>query len=220
MATDINLESIYQRRFGPDIPFRQQMWQILCQDFFQQFVPATSCVLEVGAGYCEFINNISAREKIAVDLNPDVRQHAAGEVQVLVSPSTDLAALDAGSVDVAFASNFFEHLTRPDIVQTMREVARVLRPGGRFLILQPNYRYCFRDYWMFFDHITALDHHSLAEALETSGFSVVHSVVRFLPYTTKSRFPKSPALIKLYLRFPLLWRILGQQTFVVAQVNP
>jgi SAM-dependent methyltransferase len=169
--------------------------------------------------YCEFINNITAREKIAVDLNADTRQYADDGVRVLISPSTDLTAIAAGSVDVAFASNFFEHLERPDIVQTMREVARVLRPGGRFLVLQPNYRYCYRDYWMFFDHITALDQHSLAEALETSGFSVVKSIVRFLPYTTKSRLPKSTALIKIYLRLPVLWRIFGQQTFVIAQKN-
>ena len=219
MATEMNLETIYQRRFGPDLQFRERMWQILCRDYFQRFVPPDSSVLEVGAGYCEFINTIVARRKIAVDLNPDVRQHAAAGVEVLVTTSTDLSALAPGSLDIAFASNFFEHLERRDIVQTMREVARVLRPGGRFLILQPNYRYCHRDYWMFFDHLTALDHHSLAEALETSGFSVVHSVVRFLPYTTKSRLPKSPSLIALYLRFPLLWRIFGQQTFVVAQVN-
>ncbi len=219
MATDINLETIYQRRFGPDLIFRQRMWQVLCRDFFQEFVAPESSVLEIGAGYCEFINNINAKEKIAVDLNPDTRRYADDSIRVVISASTNLTALSTGSVDVAFASNFFEHLERPDIVQTMREVARVLRPGGRFLVLQPNYRYCFRDYWMFFDHLTALDHHSLAEALEISGFSVVKSINRFLPYTTKSRLPKSLILIKLYLKFPILWRIFGQQAFVVAQIN-
>ena len=132
MATEMNLETIYQRRFGPDLQFRERMWQILCRDYFQRFVPPDSSVLEVGAGYCEFINTIVARRKIAVDLNPDVRQHAAAGVEVLVTPSTDLSALAPGSLDIAFASNFFEHLERRDIVQTMREVVRVLRPGGRF----------------------------------------------------------------------------------------
>jgi SAM-dependent methyltransferase len=119
-------------------------------------------------------------------------------------------------VDIAFASNFFEHLTREDIVATMREVARVLKPTGHFLILQPNIRFCARDFWMFFDHITPLDQYSLAEALEISGFRVVRTIVRFLPFTTKSRLPKSLFMVRLYLRLPLLWRFFGQQTFAIA----
>jgi len=41
--------------------------------------------------------------------------------------------------------------------------------------------------------------------------------VRFLPFTTKSRLPNSLFLVRLYLQIPLLWRIFGQQTFVVAE---
>lgn len=214
----MNVDAIYRRRFSPSLVSRNSMWRELCAGFFQRYVPAESVVLEVGAGYCEFINNIAAARKIAVDVNPATRAYASPEVEVIQASSTDLSAVATASVDVAFASNFFEHLTREDIILTMREVARVLRPGGRFLVLQPNIRYCARDFWMFFDHITPLDQHSLAEALEISGFHVVKTVVRFLPFTTKSRLPKARWLIKLYLRVPLAWRVLGQQTFAVAEV--
>ena len=209
--------TIYRRRFGPDVVFRRGMWRVLCQQFFQPYVPRESTVLEVGAGYCEFINSIAAGHKIALDMNPDTRLYAEPNVRVIEASSTDLSAIESGSVDIAFASNLFEHLTRGDIVRTMREVARVLKPAGRFLILQPNIRFCARDFWMFFDHITPLDQHSLAEALEISGFRVVHTIVRFLPFTTKSRLPNSLFLVRLYLQIPLLWRIFGQQTFVVAE---
>jgi SAM-dependent methyltransferase len=218
MSADLGLEAIYQRRFGPDVAFRREMWRVLCSAFFQRYVPAEGAVLEVGAGYCEFINHIRAARKLAVDVNPDTARYADPDVRVIATSSTDLSAIPTGSLDTAFASNFFEHLERGDIVRTMREVARVLRPGGRFLVLQPSYRYCYRDYWMFFDHITPLDHHSLAEALETSGFRVAHSIPRFLPYTTKGRLPKSLFLLKAYLHVPLAWRFLGQQTFVVAEM--
>lgn len=214
-ATEV--EAIYKRRFTPDLVFRQKMWRVLCRRFFQRYVPDTSSVLEVGAGYCEFINSIRARQKIAVDLNPDTRAYADPDVRVISTTSTDLSAVDSGSVDVAFASNFFEHLERPDILSTMCEVRRCLRPGGRFLILQPNIRFCARDFWMFFDHITPLDQYSLAEALEMSGFRVTRTIVRFLPFTTKSRLPRSLWLIRLYLRIPLMWRYMGQQTFMVAE---
>ncbi len=219
MQQNVSLEAIYQRRFGQDLAFRQEMWRILCAQFFQKFTPTESTVLEVGAGYCEFINNIRARRKIAVDLNPDTRRHAGSDVEVVATSSTDLAAIESDTIDVAFASNFFEHLTRSDIVLTMREVARVLRPTGRFLILQPNIHFCYRDYWMFFDHVTPLDHHSLTEALETNGFEVVRTIIRFLPYTTKGRLPNSLVLVRAYLRFPIAWRLFGRQTFVVANVR-
>jgi SAM-dependent methyltransferase len=213
------LEALYRTRFSPDLAFRQRMWRVLCRDFFQRYVPPESTVMEIGAGYCEFINNICATQKIAVDLDPATHNYAAKDVHVLQTTSTDLSAVPSGSVNIVFASNFFEHLTRDDIVLTMREVARTLRPDGRFLILQPNIRYCARDFWMFFDHITPLDQYSLAEALEMCGLRPVKTIVRFLPFTTKSRLPKSTFMVGLYLRLPLAWRLLGQQTFMVAQVS-
>ena len=136
---EADLQSIYQRRFQPDLAFRRQMWQVLCQDFFQRYIPPESSVLEVGAGYCEFINHIQARRKLAVDLNPDTPRFAAPEVRVIATSSTDLSAITPGTMDIAFASNFFEHLSRPEISLTLREVARTLKPSGRFLILQPNF---------------------------------------------------------------------------------
>jgi hypothetical protein len=96
---------------------------------------------------------------------------------------------------------------------------RVLTPRGTLLILQPNIRYCYRDYWMFFDHITPLDDRSLVEALEASGFVPVRVIRRFLPFTTKGRLPSSLTLLNVYLSVPLLWRVFGAQSFVVAKIG-
>ena len=79
----------------------------------------------------------------------------------------------------------------------------MLRPDGRLLVLQPNVRYCARDYWMFFDHITPVDDRALVEAFAATGFDVELNIPRFLPYTTKSRLPSGPGLVKLYLKVPL-----------------
>jgi len=85
------------------------------------------------------------------------------------------------------------------------------------LILQPNIRYCASDYWMFFDHITPLDDRSMTEALEITGFSVVECIPRFLPYSTKSRLPKSLIGLKFYLNVPCLWKLIGKQAFIRAE---
>lgn len=212
-----NLKEIYQRRFSAEVEFRNKMWRVLCNDFFQKYVPKNATVLEVAAGYCEFINNITAEEKIALDLNPDIKLLASKDVKVILSSSTNMSDIRDNSCDVIFVSNFFEHLEKEDIVKTIREIFRILKLSGKLLILQPNVRFCYKDYWNFFDHITPLDDRSLSEVLETNGFKIVECKPKFLPYSTKSKFPKSTSLIKLYLKIPILHYIFGKQAFIYAQ---
>jgi ubiquinone/menaquinone biosynthesis C-methylase UbiE len=213
---DKALQVLYANRFGTEQVRRSELWQVLCSDFFQKWVPEDAVVLDVAAGHCEFINHIRAGRKLAVDLNPDVQVRAGRDVETHVTRSDAMPEIADGSVDRVFISNFFEHVPREVIVSTLREVKRVLRPGGKLLVLQPNVRYCRKDYWMFFDHITPVDDRALVEALHAEGYAVDVCIPRFLPYTTKSGLPHGPGLVRLYLRMPLAWKVLGAQAFVVA----
>jgi SAM-dependent methyltransferase len=212
----MDVRAMYQRRFDPERSFRQQMWNVLCREVFQRHIPERGAVLELGAGYCEFINHIRAGRKIALDVNPELPQHAGPGVECLVSGSEDIPSLPDGSMDAVFMSNFLEHLTRESILRTIREVHRVLGPAGKVLILQPNIRYCADNYWMFFDHITPIDDRALVEVLETNRFRVLLNIPRFLPYTTKGPLPKSIFLMRAYLRLPPVWRLFGGQAFLVG----
>jgi SAM-dependent methyltransferase len=211
-----DLQALYENRFRAESEQRQDIWEVLCADFFQKWVPKNATVLDLAAGHCEFINNIEAGHKIAVDLNPDVTVRAAAGVETHVLRSDGLTATLDSSIDIVFISNFFEHITREVILSTLVEVHRVLKPGGRLLLLQPNVRFCGRDYWQFFDHITPVDDRALGEAFAATKFDIIKSIPRFLPYSTKSRLPSGPALVRLYLRVPLVWRVLGAQTFMVV----
>lgn len=213
----VELQTLYSKRFSGEEASRDAVWRVLCNNYFQRWVSSTDTVVEVAAGYCYFINNITAAHKIAVDLNPDVERLADPSVETFVGSAAEMTGVASASADVVFVSNFFEHLPRHVILEVLRETRRVLKPTGRLLILQPNIRFCAKDYWQFFDHVTALDDRSLAEALGLTGFDVELNVPRFIPFTMKSRLPSGTAFVRLYLKVPIAWRILGSQTFMIGR---
>ena len=78
------LQHLYHGRFSEaDRARKQGLWRILCRAFFQKYVKPDDVVLDLGAGYCEFINHIRCRTKYAVDLNPDTKTSASPDVHVL-----------------------------------------------------------------------------------------------------------------------------------------
>ena len=212
-------EAIYAHRFvAEERTQRNLLWQTLCRHFFQRYVKPTDAVLDLGAGLCEFINNIECGARYAVDLNEDTLRLARPDVTVLQTASTDLSPLAGESLDLVFTSNFFEHL--PDktaMAQTLDEIWRVLKPTGRTMILQPNIKYSYREYWDFYDHHIPISHLSMVEALASHGFEPVVVIPRFMPYTTKCALPQGPFFVRLYLMFPPAWRILGRQMFILAE---
>jgi SAM-dependent methyltransferase len=219
MGEKADLETLYKARFaGDELAPKYAIWQVLCAHFFQKFVDPEGTVVDIGAGYCEFINNIRAKRRIAVDLNPSIRDFAQPGVELINDSCTAIRDLDDGCADVVFMSNFLEHLTSKDLVlATLRESKRILRANGRLIILQPNIRFLYDVYWDFFDHHTPLSDRSLNEAISLIGMTTEVLIPRFLPYTTKSRIPRSPWLVRLYLKAPLAWSLLGKQALVVAR---
>jgi SAM-dependent methyltransferase len=214
-----DLSSIYKSRFSnTGLAKRTRVWKILCEEFFQKYVPEQSVVLDLACGYGEFINNIVAAKKYGVDLNPDVPTYLSSHVNFKLTPAYDLCHLGENSLDCVFTSNFLEHL--PDKAacdRVFKEVRRVLKPGGQFMILGPNIRYAYKEYWDYYDHFLALSHLSLVEGLTLAGFRPETVVDRFLPYTMNNATPSADWMIRLYLRIPLAWKLLGKQFFVVAK---
>lgn len=212
------VRELYRERF--DLEERKQkdrLWKILCR-YLQRYFPDNGVIMDIGAGYCEFINNIKASKKIAVDMNPDTSNCAGLDVTVFQSVCAPLPFVETSSLDAVFMSNVLEHLAHKDqVMEVMREIHRVLKVGGRMVILTPNIRFAYREYWDFFDHQIPLTDKSVAEASLMAGFRIRTVIPAFLPYTTKSRFPQWDILVKLYLAIPLLWRIFGKQALVVAE---
>ena len=213
------LSMMYKARFGnTGIEKRRKVWKTLCRHFFDDMVPTSATVLDLACGYGEFINNIRAAHKIGIDLNPDSRKHLAADVKLIATPATDLSPVADNSIDVVFTSNFLEHLAdKKQLDRVFHEVRRILKPGGTFIMLGPNIRYAYKEYWDFYDHYLPLSHLSLGEGLTLAGFDVERVIDRFLPYTMTGSTPTHDLLIRAYLALPLAWKILGKQFLVVAR---
>jgi SAM-dependent methyltransferase len=214
-----DLQALYRVRFSAADRVRKDLiWKVLCQDFFQQYVASTSTVLEIASGYGEFIRHIVAAHKIAVDLNPDARDCLPPEVEFHLGSAAQLSMIANASIDVCFSSNFFEHLPSKDAMdEVLLGALRVLRPGGLYIVMQPNIRYEPGRYWDYYDHILPLSHLSCREAFAKAGYEVVELIDRFIPFSTDSRIPQHPLLVRLYLKFRPIWKWMGGQFVLVAR---
>jgi len=213
-----DLPAIYARRFSDaDVPRRGAVWREITR-FLQRWIDPSATVLDLACDRGAFINVVAARSRIAVDLR-DVSAHLASGVRFVQCSGLELLDhLPEASVDVVFMSNYLEHLTSADeVIAQLKVVTQVLKPGGRVIVLQPNIRLTGGSYWDFLDHKTPLTEKSLEEASQTAGLETERLITRFLPYTTKSRFPQKGWLVRGYLAFPPAWWVLGRQTLLIAR---
>jgi SAM-dependent methyltransferase len=213
------LSELYKIRFAQhQLERKSAIWQVICRSYLQQFIKPTDTVVDVACGHGEFLNHIVAKRKIALDLNPEAGHFLRSEVEFHMRRATELGSVIAGTADVVFTSNFLEHLPDKQTLDTfLEQVWLSLRPGGSYLVLGPNLRYLPGQYWDFYDHHLGLTHLSLGEALRLKGFEVALCLDRFLPFTTQGGLPTHPLLVWIYLRVPVVWRLLGKQFFVVAR---
>ncbi|MEG4147773.1 methyltransferase domain-containing protein [Microcoleus sp. Pol12B5] len=219
MKADAYLKNLYANRFDSrQLQAKMALWKVLIDEFLQDYVPPESTILDIGGGYCEFINQIRAKKKYLIDLNPDSNLFANPDVKVL---NIDVLSFEnqpafREEFDRIFISNFFEHLrNKEELIQLILFCFEALKPGGSLLVVQPNFKYSFKEYYDFIDHQLPITHLSLQELLQTVAFEIDLIIPRFLPFSTKGR-PASPLLLKIYLKLPFLWRFLGGQMFVKA----
>jgi SAM-dependent methyltransferase len=193
---------------------REVLWETLCEAFFQRLVPPVACVLELGAGYGHFINHIRCQSRIAVDKWPGFVRYVNSDVIAHVGEVTDLSFIADSSVDFVFASNLVEHLTQGEFAMVLEQLQKKLKPGGTLNLLQPNYRFAYREYFDDYTHVAVYSDRSLVDYLESHGLRVIDCRPRFLPLTVKSRLPVWPFLIRLYLRLP--YKPMAKQMLVRA----
>jgi SAM-dependent methyltransferase len=213
----VDYDRIYAYRFrGVDPRIKSAVWTVIAR-WITRKLGNPSVVLDPAAGACEFINAVPARERWAVDLGRQVRELAGEGVRVSVGNVADVE-LPAGHFEGVFVSNFLEHLDGPEACASFLEkMHRVLVPGGRIVVMGPNFRCCPREYFDFADHVLILTEQSAAEQLYAAGFELREVHARFLPLTFRGRNPPRDWVVGLYLAMPFAWRFFGKQFLLVAE---
>jgi len=124
----------WQRQFtdGVDPEYTEQILPLIAQH-----LPSSGHVLDVGCGEGQVARVAAAAGLDVLGVDPALTQVAVarergGGPAYAQGSATDLGVEDA-SMDAAVACLVFEHI--PDVDAALAEVARVLRPGGRFLFL-------------------------------------------------------------------------------------
>lgn len=213
----IDYSRLYEYRFrGVDRRKKLAVWREISMWIYKR-LGRPSRVLDPAAGALEFLQTVPSEERWGVDLQMPSDFVEGPGMKFLVGDAMDVS-LPSDYFDCVFVSNFLEHLQTPaDVQRFLIRMRRLLKPGGRIACMGPNFKYCAPQYFDCADHRLSLSHLSVEEHLYAAGFEIESSSPRFLPYSFRGALPVSPILVRLYLRAPWLWRVLGKQFLVIGR---
>ena len=214
------LPELYDARFDErEVSANDAVWREIVA-YLQRFIDPEAPILDLACDRGHFIRWVRGTERWATDIR-DMRAALPDDIRFVQASGLDLTTvIPNGYFGTVFMSNYLEHLETSDaVVDQLRVVRQLLRPGGRAIVLQPNIRLVGPRYWDFIDHKVALTERSLLEAAELAQLHTVELVTSFLPYSTKGRLPTDARLVRAYLRFRPAWWLLGRQTLLVAEAR-
>jgi SAM-dependent methyltransferase len=121
------------------------------------------------AGYRNIAGVDVSEEQIAVAARLGISSASCATLEEF------LAAQDEASVDAVLAIDILEHLTRPQVMEMLAAVRRVLKPGGRCIAHVPNSDGLFgmRIRYGDFTHELAFSPSSARQVFRVSGFREV-----------------------------------------------
>jgi SAM-dependent methyltransferase len=135
----LSLQNTYRARYRQMRPGWQSSGDQL-EALVRGLLTPDSRVLDLGCGRGGLVELIWRDVKFAAGLDPDIpslSEHRAPGMPVLRGVGEHLP-FAADSFDVVVSVWVLEHVKEP--LKLLREVGRVLRPGGHFVFLTPNLR--------------------------------------------------------------------------------
>lgn len=200
----------------------------LCKSRFKEFqkiLPEGGRYLDVGCAHGYFLDYLQKNtdwEAFGCEPNEKMAEIAAAKGLQVKASTLESAGYEDNFFDMVYMSHVLEHV--PDPAATVREVYRILKPGGIFLTENPDFdsplRPVFGKHWWGYHlprHLTHFTHESIRAMIESSGLTVSRIKPCFRPgpiaWSIQNRLKERKA-------HPLLCSIFGlQNPFFVATMS-
>jgi SAM-dependent methyltransferase len=107
----------------------------------QPYLSSDTIFLEVGAGDCALPIMVapSVRKAYGLEVSEELTRGLpqSEKFEVVLSKGCEIP-LPANSIDLAYSFQVVEHIHADDVVEQLKEIYRVLKPGGRYYCITPN----------------------------------------------------------------------------------
>jgi SAM-dependent methyltransferase len=177
------IETIYNENLRPITAYPDELIAHLCGRFQ---IPKGAKVLDVGCGRGDFLNAFKAYglDAYGVDREPSGAKVAAGVEVRACDVEKSKFPFDDQSFDVVFSKSVIEHLIDPEFF--IAESQRILKPGGRIIVMAPDWISQMKIYFDDHTHRQPYTVNAMRDLLTIKGFQDVES--------------------ELFYQLPVLWR--------------
>jgi SAM-dependent methyltransferase len=177
---------IYDEKRTPKTDYPKQLVNYLSKRFDLQ---GNLKLLELGCGRGDFLfefQNIGFECK-GLDREKSSVQNDYGLEVKQCDLTNEVFPYNDGSFDVVYHKSVLEHLYDPEHI--MKETMRILKPGGKLIILTPDWHSQWKNFFEDFTHSRPYDVMALSDLLKVYGLNN-HMADKFLQLPIVWKYPK------------------------------
>jgi len=180
------LKTTYSSNRAPQSNYPNQFVNYLINRFNIQ---KGDLFLEIGCGRGDFLQEFSnaGMKCSGIDLDPDAQNHSPSIDIKLVDITKDLFPFEDNTFDIIYHKSVIEHVYSP--IHLMKESLRVLKPGGKLIILTPDWVSQMKVFYEDITHCRPYDISALNDALHMFNMNEIHvEKFRQLPILWNNHF--------------------------------
>ena len=161
------LEVVYNPENKPYTDYPKKLVKYLAERY--QMKPGNK-FLELGCGRGDFLNEFTeiGLETYAIDNNDYFKKNLKTNNFFKVDMTKSQLPFEENSFDIVYSKSFIEHFYYPE--EIFKEALRILKPGGKFINLTPDWETIYKSFYEDYTHRTPFTVTSLKDIYSINGF--------------------------------------------------